>query len=223
MSVYSNMSKKNHNKFHKVCLHRDGAFCQRCRKSEKELKKEWKKIHPRKKRIAPYLYLHHIDGDERFPNSTDGRYCGNLQLVCASCNQLLKVQNIVQTTPREKTPEMDRGDKAKPKFLQFINNHLANYREICYMVLINRGSKSAGISQPTAKRYFDQESDFKYEIFFKQDHGVECSYSLCNDNHVCLLGEIPRKVDLIGKIIAEEPHFSRVVQTRIYDGKIIKS
>jgi len=217
------MNKKTHDKLYKVCLNRDGAFCQRCRKSEKELKKEWKNIHPRKKRKAPYLLIHHIDGDERFVNTQDGRYCGNLQLVCSSCNQLLKVRDIVQMTPREKTPEMDRGDKAKPKFLQFVDNHLANYHEICYMVLINRGSKSAGISQPTAKRYFDQESDFKYETFFKVDHAVECSYSLCNDTHVCLRGEVPRKVDMIGRIIAEEPQFSRVVKTSEIDGKIIKS
>lgn len=217
------MPKKLHDKFYKVCINRDGAFCQRCRKSEKELKKAWKQIHPRKKRQSPYLYIHHIDGDERFPNSRDGRYCGNLQLLCASCNQLLKVKNIVHDSPREKTPEMERGDKAKPKFIQWTNRYLASKSDICYLLLINRGSDKVGISQPTAKRYFDQKLTVLYEQFFKQDHGVECNYPLCNDIHVCLKGEIPRKVDMMGEIIAEEETFSRVVETRTYDGKQIKS
>lgn len=221
--VYTNLSKKNHDKFYKFCIDRDGAFCQRCRKTEKQLKKEWKVLNPRKKRINPFLLIHHIDGDERFPNSRDGRYCGNINLLCSSCNQLLRIETIVKDSPRQKTPEMDRGDKAKPQFFQWLDNLVASQSEVCKMLIINRGSKVAGISQPTAKRYFDQEINFKYEQFYKQDHGVECSYVECNDIHICLMGELPRRVDLMGKIIAEEPKLSRIVETREYDGKQIKS
>ena len=217
------MSKKDHDKFHKFVNGRDGAICQRCRKSDKELKKDWKKIHPRKKRQMPFLLLHHIDGDERFPHSRDGRYCGNLNLQCHSCNSLLKVTEIVHDSPRQKSPEMVRSDKAKPAFNEFVNNYLANFSQVCKMIAINRGAKVCGVSSVTITRYLDENIDYDWIEFVKQDHGVECSYSRCNDYHICLPTELPRKVDLIGKIIAEEPQFSRVIETKEYGGKIIKS
>jgi len=217
------MSKKEHDKFYHFCIDRDGAFCQRCRKSEEQLKKEWREVNPKKHRQSPFLYIHHIDGDERFPNSRDGRYAGNIRLLCASCQQLLRVKNIVHVTSREKTPEMERSDKARPKFFEWVDNYIASFGNICKMLMINRGSKIAGVTQDTVKKYFSQEVVFKYVQFAKEDYGVECSYDECNDLHICLSGELPRRVDAIGKIIAEEPQFSRIVETREYGGKIIKS
>jgi len=221
--VYRNMSKKEHDKYYHFCIHRDGAFCQRCRKSIKQLKNEWKKANPNRQRQLPYLLLHHLDGDERFPNSRDGRYAGNLRLLCSSCQQLLRVKNIVLLTTRDKTPEMERGDKAKPSFFEWVDNYLASFSEICKKLMINRGAKIAGVSQDTTKKYFDQEVSFKYIQFMKHDYGVECSYDECNDIHVCLVGELPRRVDMIGKIIQEEPQFSRIVEKKQYGDKVIES
>lgn len=217
------MSKKEHDKYYYFCIERDGAFCQRCRKSEKQLKKEWRLSNPKKHRKLPFLLIHHIDGDERFPNSRDGRYAGNLRLLCASCQQLLRIRNIAHDTLRDKTPEMDRGDKAKPKFFEWLDNYLASFSEICKVLMHNRGAKIAGVSQPTIKRYFDQEISFKYVQFMKHDYGVECSYDECNDVHVCLVNELPRRIDMIGKIMDEEPQFSRIVEKREYGGKVIES
>ena len=148
---------------------------------------------------------------------------GNLNLQCHSCNALLKVKEIVHDSPRQKSPEMLRSDKAKPAFYQFVNNYLANFSQMCKMIAINRGAKMSGVSQVTTTRYLDEKVDYDWVEFVKQDYGVECSYSRCNDYHLCLPTELPRKVDLIGKIIAEEPQFSRVIQTKEYGGKIVKS
>jgi len=219
------MSKKEHDKYYHFCLKRDGKLCTHCKKSLKQLKKEWMKKNPNEQRKSKFLELHHIDGDERFPDSRDGGYAGNLRLLCKSCQQLsqFKIKNILTETTREKTPEMERGDKAKPKFFNWVDNYLGSFSQICRKLMINRGSKIAGISQDTAKKYFSQEVSFMYIQFAKEDYGVECSYVECNGIHVCLKDELPRRVDAMGKIIAEEPQFSRIVETREYDGKTIKS
>lgn len=204
------MSKKEHNKYFIFVLERDGALCHRCRKSVEQLKSEWELINPNKVRKSPYLYLHHKDGDERFPDSRDGRYAGNLHLLCASCQQLLRVKKIVSDTPRQKTPEMQRSDFAQPKFFTWLDNYLANFSEVCKTLMLNRGSKIAGVGQHAVKRYFDQNIGFKYIQFHKVDHGIICNYPECNEYHICLKSELPRKVDLIGKIIDEEPQFSNI-------------
>lgn len=208
--VYRNMSKKEHDKYYIFCLERDGALCQRCRKIEDQLRKEWEIINPTKIRQMPYLLIHHKDGDERFADSRDGRYAGNLHLLCYSCQQLLRVKKIVSDTPRIKTPEMQRSDFAQPKFFTWINNYLANFSEICKMLMINRGADIAGVGQHAVKRYFDKKIGFEYIQFHKKDHGVVCEYDECNEYHICLKNELPRRVDMIGKIMEEERQFSKV-------------
>ncbi len=118
---------------------------------------------------------------------------------------------------------MQRGDEAKPKFFEWLDHFLGNFNQICKMIMINRGALIAGVSQPTIERYYRLYSGFKYVEFGKENYSVECDYIECNNSHICLQDQLPRRVDLMGKIIAEEPQLSRIVETRNYGDKIIKS
>lgn len=202
--AYRNMSKREHDKYYKFVLGRDGCFCSRCRKDLDTIKKEYKLANPNKKRKLKWLYLHHVDGDERFPDSRDGTYAGNLKLVCSACNQLLRIRVIAPSTLRPMTPEMQLSQSAKPKFFAWVDNYLANYGHLCEERMINRGSKIAGVLQPSIVRYFKQEVHYKYEEFDLSLTDEKCDYPDCNTKHICNRGEKPRTKDQIAEIVREE-------------------
>ena len=203
--VYSNMNKRERSKLFPFVLERDGSICGRCKKTVDKLRYEWELHNPNQVRKSPYLVLHHIDGDERFPHSRDGTYCGNLMLLCCSCNQLLRRRKIAPDSVREKTPEMQRRDTATPLFFDWLDNYLANYSQICEERMINRGSKIAGVLQPSVMRYYKQQIHYEYVKFEIAGHEVPpCNYPECKGIHVCLANEVPRKIDMIGRIVHEE-------------------
>lgn len=199
------MNSKERKKYFAYVLEHNGAYCGRCRKDVNQLRSEWVLTNPNQVRKLPYLNLHHIDGDERFPHSRDGTYCGNLMLLCCSCNQLLRRREIAPDTLREKTPEMLKNETSKPKFLNWLDNYLANFGQICKERLLNRGSLIAGVVQQTAHKYFKQEHDYRYIEFNIEEHECDpCNYKECKGIHICLKKELPRKVDMIGRIVHEE-------------------
>jgi len=199
------MNSKERNKYFVYVLERNGAWCGRCRKDVNQLRYDWELHNPNQQRKTPYLLLHHIDGDERFPHSRDGRYCGNLMLLCCSCNQLLRRRDIAPDTLREKTPEMQKNETSKPKFLNWLDNYLGNFGQICKERMINRGSLIAGVVQQTAHKYFKQQVQYRYLEFSIEEHECKpCKYKECKGIHVCLINELPRKIDMIGRIVHEE-------------------
>lgn len=199
------MNSKERKKYFAYVLEHNGAYCGRCRKDVNQLRSEWELANPNQARKLPYLNLHHIDGDERFPHSRDGTYCGNLMLCCFSCNQLLRRREIAPDTLREKTPEMLKNETSKPKFLNWLDNYLANFSNICKERMLNRGSLISGVVQQTAHKYFKQEHDYRYVEFNIEEHECDrCNYKECKGIHICLKKELPRKVDLIGRIVHEE-------------------
>lgn len=200
------MSKKEHDKYYKYVLVRDGCFCSRCRKDIDQLKKEYKLRNPHKKRNFRWLLLHHVDGDERFPDARDGTYAGNLKLVCASCNQLLRIRKIAPSTLRPLTPEMRARQSAEPLFFSWLDNYLANYGHICEERMINRGAKIAGVLQPSITRYFKMRVHYEYEEFSLLLTDEKCNYPDCNDKHICKKFEKPRTKDQIAEIVRQEEH-----------------
>ena len=198
------MSKKEHDKYFSFVLNRDGAICSRCRKDLTTIKKEWFIVNPNRKRKLEWLLLHHVDGDERFADSRDGTYAGNLKLVCSSCNAILRVRKIAPSTLREKTPEMERKDSAEPKFFTWLDYMCTNFAHICEEKMFNRGAAISGVLQPSIKRYFLKKVHYDYERFDITLHDVTCKYPECKGIHVCMFGEKPRMKDMIAEIVHQE-------------------
>jgi hypothetical protein len=183
-------------------LSRDGYHCVLCSKDVHTLIRESKPD-----RQLPVLVIDHIDGDTRFTDTKSGIQGGNLRLLCYSCNR----KNIRQTRPilpdRDRTPEQKKSEESKPIFYNWLNRMLVEYGNICYTMMLNRGSKVANdSSQVTVKRWFDQcfESFNGYEEFPLHEHGMTCSYGRCNGVHVCMYGELPRKEDVYSQLVRNE-------------------
>lgn len=181
-------------------LARDGYRCTCCPKDVVTLIRESK---PDRK--LPVLVIDHIDGDTRFTDGKDGVHGSNLRLACYSCNR----KNTKSTRPtmpkRDMTPEHEKSAKSKPKFYDWLNAYLIENKNICYQRMLNRGSDIANeSSQISAKRWFNQRVDSfvdgskkGYEVFDAESFGVtDCDYSLCDGDHVCFYGEVPRKEDV---------------------------
>ena len=183
-------------------LSRDGYTCVLCSKDVQTLIRESKSD-----RQLPVLVIDHIDGDTRFTNTRDGIYGGNLRLLCYPCNRKNTCKSRPVLPDRDRTPEQKKSEESKPIFNNWLNRMLVEFGNICYAMMLNRGSKIANdSSQVTVKRWYDQcfESFNGYEEFSLHEYGLTCSYGKCNGIHVCLYGELPRKEDVYGELVRIE-------------------
>ncbi len=190
MAQRRNFSPQEYEYWLNYLLQRDGYLCVHCNKDVATLIRESKS-----ERKLPVLVIDHIDGDTRFTDSRTGVHGGNLRCLCYSCNR----KNTRQTRPvlptRDRSPEQQKSEDAKPMFYNWLNAYLREYRHICFKMMLNRGSKLAlDSSQVTAERWYDQMVDAinGYEEFALFHTGIDCPYSKCNGTHVCFYGETPR-------------------------------
>ncbi len=175
-------------------LGRDGYVCVGCTKDVSTLLRESKP-----NRTLPILVIDHIDGDTRYTDSKDGTKGGNLRHLCYSCNRKNTRHQRPTMPVRDAPPELSKSSKAKPIFYDFINAYIIENKDICYQRMLNRGSKVAlDSSQVSAKRWFNQMVDVVngYEIFSLEQVNGDCDYYLCDGEHVCFYGEVPRLQDI---------------------------
>ena len=194
------MSSKEAEIFRCFLLVKDGYCCNICKKSVAELiaaadkKTELSGI-PRKNTV---LVHDHIDGDSFHHHTTaeDGTqiYCGNLQLVCYSCNMLKSIRpDMSQATTPKPTREKLDALKGEPTFHRNLTTYLMDDEHICYEE-IKTSAKifSEGLNEITCMRYF------RSELITKSNPGgsyqkfpYQCGADHCNGVHVCLRGYKP--------------------------------
>jgi len=128
----------------------------------------------------------------------DSKIMQNFQMLCISCNRKKNPHkpNISQASGR--TPSREKLDKLRyePTYHRNLKTFLQDNQEGCYYeIMINSKTFSGGASQPTCKRYF--EDDLLTKVNQKgiyQKFPFDCNFGNCNGVHICLVGMKPEKL-----------------------------
>jgi len=203
-NYYRNMSAREREYWTPLLLARDGYSCSSCKKPIAVLVEIRKKLFPYRKFKLPVIVIDHVDGDSRFTDSREGIKGGNLRHLCYSCNRKAKKEKIPIIPTLERRPEHKKSDISKPVFRNWLNRYLAEYGQICYKFMINRGAKISNDSSPiTVQRWYEVDFGVKggYDEFDIGNYAIKCPYGKCDGTHVCFYGEKPRTLDEFKELV----------------------
>lgn len=196
---YKHMSQKEKEQYRAFLLARDGYNCNICKKTVNELLEE-RAIREKQtglKYYEPVIIFEHKNNNKSQVNGDDGKYCGNLQLACRSCNNYKSWhEDKSQSIGREPTREKLDALSYEPTYNRNLHIFLIENEHICYSALKIAGKKlSSGGNEVTCLRYFNAQ---RYTEANKEGHykvfAYNCGTDICNGTHVCFRGDIPHSL-----------------------------
>lgn len=186
------------------------TFCDKCKKSEKQLQLEWElqqklrevKGLPLKDRKRPHFVVQEKGGRglhiyKKNGNQTIMVQFGNVDRNCYSCNAIFH-KNKTQAKSEEDLPFTARVSvRNRKKFKDMLNNLLVKTDEVCYDMIIQKYSSSnvLNCSQQMLYNAFKQERGTMFDLIQVDDYpNIQCEWHDCTGEHIIRKGFPPVQV-----------------------------
>lgn len=186
------------------------TYCDKCKKSEKQLQLEWElqqklrevKGLPLKERKRPHFVVQEKAGRglhlyRNIENRTVMIQFGNVERNCYSCNAIYhKNKNSIKSG--EEINYQSRVSQVKrKKFKDMLNELLVKVEETCYDRIIQRYSSSGVLncSQQMLYNAFKQERGTMFDLIQLDEYpNVKCDWHDCTGEHIIRKGFPPVQI-----------------------------